>query len=371
MSNLAKLEFLALDITGKNYLSWVLDAEMHLNANNLGDTIKEDNTTSTQDKAKAMIFLRHHIHDDLKTEYLTVKDPLDLWTKLNERYDHQKTVILPKARYDWAHLRLQDFKSISEYNSAVFKITSQLILCGENITDADMLEKTFTTFHASNVLLQQQYRERGFTKYCDLISYLLVAEQNNELLMKNHESRPVGTTPFPEANVAAYDDQSGSRGRSYYRGRGRSYHRGRGHGRGSGRGYNRGSYHGVKFKNTSSHHKGQENGKKPIYEGDKKTHVTTSNACHRCGSNNHWSRACRTPKHLVTLYQQSIKNKGKGIETNFAYEDGNIDILNGHNEHTNTTAFDVDDFIVDPIDMNSGDIMNDTPKLDASNFHYI
>ncbi|XP_076952862.1 uncharacterized protein LOC143626770 [Bidens hawaiensis] len=189
MSNLAKLEFLALDITGKNYLSWVLDAEMHLNANNLGNTIKEDNTTSIQDKAKAMIFLRHHIHDDLKNEYLTVKDPLDLWTKLKERYDHQKTVILLRARYDWVNLRLQDFKTISEYNSAMFRITSQLILCGQNITDEDMMEKTFSTFHASNVLLQQQYHERGFTKYCDLVSYLLVAEQNNELLMKNHETR--------------------------------------------------------------------------------------------------------------------------------------------------------------------------------------
>ncbi|XP_076917015.1 uncharacterized protein LOC143576924 [Bidens hawaiensis] len=164
MSSLAKLEFLALDITGKTYLALVLDVKIHLNANNLGDTIKEGNTTSTQDKAKAMIFLRHHIHADLKTEYLTVKGPLDLWTKLTERYDHQKTVILPRARYDWVNLRLQDFKSISEYISAMFRITSQLILRGQNITDEDMMEKTLSTFHASNVILQQQYRERGFYK---------------------------------------------------------------------------------------------------------------------------------------------------------------------------------------------------------------
>ena len=63
MSNLAKLEFVALDITGKNYLSWVLDAEIHLDANGLGDTIKEGNKASTQEKAKAMIFLRHHLHE--------------------------------------------------------------------------------------------------------------------------------------------------------------------------------------------------------------------------------------------------------------------------------------------------------------------
>lgn len=157
MANLTKLEFVALDITGKNYLSWTLDAEMHLVAMGLADTIMQNNQSSAQDRTKAMIFLRHHIHEDLKTKYLTVKDPLILWANLKERFDHQKMVILPKARYDWMHLRLQDFKSVSEYNSALFKLVSKLKLCGENITDDDMLEKTFSTFHASNIVLQQQY----------------------------------------------------------------------------------------------------------------------------------------------------------------------------------------------------------------------
>ena len=67
-----------------------------------------------------------------------------------------------------------------------------------------MLEKIFSTFHASNVLLQQQYREKGFKKYSELISCLLVAERNNELLLKNHETRPAGAAPFPEVNVANY-----------------------------------------------------------------------------------------------------------------------------------------------------------------------
>ena len=101
------------------------------------------------------------------------------------------------------HLRLQDYKTVSEYNSAMFRISSHLELCGEKVTDEDMLEKTFSTFHASNLLLQQQYREKGFKKYSQLISCLLVAEQNNELLMKNHEARPTGSAPFPEVNVTA------------------------------------------------------------------------------------------------------------------------------------------------------------------------
>nr|GEZ03383.1 hypothetical protein [Tanacetum cinerariifolium] len=45
--------------------------------------------------------------------------------------------------------------------------------------------------------------------YCDLISCLLVAEQNNKLLLKNHESRPTGPTPLSEANVVTYNQNRG------------------------------------------------------------------------------------------------------------------------------------------------------------------
>ena len=129
-------------------------AEIHLTSMNLRETIKEGNEKSQQDCAKTLIFLKHYLHEDLKNEHLTAKDPFTLWNNLNDRFDHQKKVILPKARYDWMHLRLQDFNSVSEYNSALFKISSRWKLCGEKMTDEDMLEKTSTTFHASNVLLQ-------------------------------------------------------------------------------------------------------------------------------------------------------------------------------------------------------------------------
>ena len=46
MTNITKLEFAALDISDKNYLSWILDAKIHLDAMNLGNTIKEGNTVS-------------------------------------------------------------------------------------------------------------------------------------------------------------------------------------------------------------------------------------------------------------------------------------------------------------------------------------
>ncbi|KAK8349085.1 hypothetical protein V6Z12_A06G120400 [Gossypium hirsutum] len=268
MSNLTKLEFVALDITGNNYLSWVLDAEIHLDAKGLGETIKEGNEESTQDKAKAMIFLRHHLHEGLKTKYLTVKDPQILWANLKERYDHQKTVILPKACYEWLNLRLQDFKSVSDYNSTMFRITSQLNLCGEKITDAEMLEKTYSTFHANSSV------------------------------------------------------------------------RSRGCGRGRGREHRYGYGRGGRFKNSHSYQKwDRKNGNRE--EKEKGENVT--NVCYRCGGKGHWSRVCRTQKHLVDLYQQSIKQKGKKVETNLVYKDGEGDFDDG-----NATHLEVADFLSTP-----------------------
>ncbi|XP_058776519.1 uncharacterized protein LOC131650824 [Vicia villosa] len=334
MSNLAKLDFGALDISEKNYLPWALDAEIHLNVEGHGNAIKEGNISSDQQKTKAMIFLRRHLHEDLKNEYLTVIDPYVLWKNLKERYAHQKLVILPKARYDWMHLRLQDFKSVSDYNSVMFRITSKLTLCGKKVTDEDMLEKTFSTFHASNVLLQQHYREKGFNKYSDLISCLLVAEQNNELLMKNHEARPAGTTPFPKVNVARHDHYVKNHGRGRARGRGRG--RAHNNARGLNFDHNRNGNHKnvpfhQKWKDTEKNEKGGQSSK------------SKENYCYRCGGKGHWGRTCRTPKHLVDLYQKSLKSTKTRIETNFSNEDGYPDYGN-----IDVTHLDIGDFFADP-----------------------
>ncbi|KAL8167043.1 hypothetical protein V2J09_008542 [Rumex salicifolius] len=83
MSNLTRLEFTALDISERNYLTW----------QQLGRNYSKKSNACQQDRAKAMILLRHHLHESLKAQYLIIKDPSKLWKILKDRFDHQRTVI--------------------------------------------------------------------------------------------------------------------------------------------------------------------------------------------------------------------------------------------------------------------------------------
>ena len=85
-----------------------------------------------------------------------------------------------------------DFKYVEAYNTALHRIVGQLRFCGQRVTEYEMIEKTLETFHPSNTVLLQQYRNNKYKKYSKLINVLLVAETQNELLMKNYYMRPVG-----------------------------------------------------------------------------------------------------------------------------------------------------------------------------------
>ncbi|XP_020266651.1 uncharacterized protein LOC109842155 [Asparagus officinalis] len=174
--------------------------------------------------------------------------------------------------------------------------------------------------------------ERGFKKYSELISCLLLAEQNNELLLKNHESRPTGASPFPEAN--ATQSQNHGRGCGHGCGRGRMRSRCRGQGRGKYVPYNHNDHNRGKRQNNSQ--KWDNNDKK----SEEKKHY--EEICYRCGIEGHWSRTYRMAKHLVDLYQASLKGNGKNTETNF------IDQNNVYDDLDDITHLDVADFLEQP-----------------------
>lgn len=331
MSNIKNLKFPALKITGENYIQWTGFVKRRLKSLGALEAIQEGNKCTDEIKAKADEFLHLHIDEMLEFEYSSCDNPSQLWKELDERFNIQREVLLPTARDEWNNLRFQDFKKVNEYTSALFRICRTLRFCGQTITESDMLEKTFSTFHASNINLQQQYRLRNFKRYSDLNVNLLVAEKNNELLMKNHQSRPTGSLAIPEANAINSTDNRNSGNK---RGRGNP----RGHGRGHGRGRGRGHYDHNRFSNQNhSYHRGGYNGRvrgrgrgrgrdqrNYTYHApqgnnfnQKNNEVGTSQnhegVCFRCGSANHWSKTCRTPPHLCELYQASLKGKEKEI----------------------------------------------------------
>ncbi|KAG7527904.1 Reverse transcriptase RNA-dependent DNA polymerase [Arabidopsis suecica] len=332
MSKTKNLEFSALNVSGDNYLQWALDVKIALESKNLAECIMENNECEKRSKFKAIAFIHHHLAESLKNQYLTIEDPLDLWVELKNRYDHQKTVLLPKAHYDWKSLRIQDFKSVEEYNSELFKIVSILRLCGEKVTDNDLLEKTYSTFHPNNVVLQQQYRGMKFKTYASLISCLLLAEKNNELLLMNSSIRPPGSTPLPEAHKAeiaeiAKEPRETKETNYVHRG----YHgHGRGRGRGGGRSnhnsYGRGNHHGGRGRGNNGRGRGR---------GIFKPQHKAKSVCHRCGMDNHWAKTCRTSKHLIDAYQEMIK---KNPEANLAHLDGDGDFDHEKDDQLDTIA---------------------------------
>ncbi|GAV89999.1 hypothetical protein CFOL_v3_33408, partial [Cephalotus follicularis] len=98
---------------------------------------------------------------------------------------------------------------------------------------------------------------------------------NNELLLQNHDNCPTGSASLLEVNATSF----------HFRGRGRGQQR-------------------QKWCN-------------PGQSSNARQAQSKKGNCNRCGMEGHWYCACRTAKHWVDLYQVSLKDKGKQIETNF------------------------------------------------------
>ena len=69
-------------------MSWVIDAKLLLKSEGLYYTIENGAEAYELDKATAMVIIRHHLHEDLKAQYLTVTEPEVLWQELKDRFDN-------------------------------------------------------------------------------------------------------------------------------------------------------------------------------------------------------------------------------------------------------------------------------------------
>jgi hypothetical protein len=168
--NIQPLTFSKLEADGRNYLKWCINVKVYLVADDLEGILNylvPDNFTASQ-KSWALVFMRKHIDDSFEQQYLEIEDPKNLWRQLEARFCHGFTIFLPKARNDWANLWVSNFSDFSSYNNKLFKIVSQLHLCGEDKIDEDMIEKTLSIFPTTAALLAQMYRTMKFQTYCEL-----------------------------------------------------------------------------------------------------------------------------------------------------------------------------------------------------------
>ncbi|KAL7114695.1 hypothetical protein ACP275_04G138200 [Erythranthe tilingii] len=329
MEHLSKLDFTHLNVSGENYVSWTMDVKIHLTSKKLRMAIVKENLLNEAQKAEAMILIRRHLDEVLRLDYSSIEDPQILWDALASRYDHQKTILLPEARNKWIHLRFMNFKTVNEYNSEVCRIKSTLEYCGEKLTDAEILEKTYSTFPASHMILSQQYIAKNYTQFSELVTVLLLAEKNLDLLLKNNQARPVGTRPLPEANLVNRNPQPLPEANLVNRnnrgeGRGRGFNR-RVRGRGNRGGhvpYNRPPNGPPQYGQRGNMTRGGNNARP---RGAQQNRAPNQNqnqnrdTCHRCGGTGHWSRTCRARNVMV-----GGVNHNAPPETNLV----EIDVLN-------------------------------------------
>ncbi|KAG5460144.1 MAG: hypothetical protein BJ554DRAFT_7845, partial [Olpidium bornovanus] len=228
------LEFEPLAADRENYLLWAVQARNLLVANEVDVAVAMDDTPAQQAKAaecsqamraKAISYLWRHMARPLLDQYVLKHNPAALWKALAGRFNNQQVLLLPRAQDSWMTLRVLDYPSIASYDAKLHSIVAQLRLCGESVSEAQMIQKTLSTMPVASAVLAQQMRNMAFQSYDALMTHLRLVERNHELLLSNAERRPAGAAAPKEAHHAA----ARSKGRD-------RINKGKGKGKGQGKG---------------------------------------------------------------------------------------------------------------------------------------
>ena len=128
---------------------------------------------------------------------------------------------------------------------------------------------------------------KNFEVYSNLIHILSQAEKHDELLLKNHHKHPIGSAPLPEVHNVQKKAKNNK-------------------------------FNGPAPKNKSGQCKHNRK-QRPNSNKWKRDNVRPKkdNKCHRCGDFSHFSKDCRAPKHLVALYQKSLKESNQAGYTRY------------------------------------------------------
>lgn len=83
-----------------------------------------------------------------------------------------------------------DFSDLSMYNSELHRVVAQLRMCGEDVTEKELIDKTLSTFPPALSIFAQQYRNMRYATHASFMSYLLLAEKQHQVLIKNADAAP-------------------------------------------------------------------------------------------------------------------------------------------------------------------------------------
>jgi hypothetical protein len=164
-----------------------------------------------------------------------------------------------------------------------------LRFCEKEPSEADKIKKTLQIMHPLDMILQHQYHAKNYQTYLDLVHDLLQAEKHDELTFRNHHQHSVGSAPLPEVHHNVKGNEKGDGSNNHHKKFG-------------------------KFKKVKCNDKNMKNKAKGQGKGKGKAFT-----CHKCGGPNNFARKCRTPKHLVELYQKSLKESNNNKRSYEAY----------------------------------------------------
>lgn len=100
-----------------------------------------------------LLIIRCHIDISLRQQYIKVDDHAQLWDQLYARFHHAHAIFLPQAYNNWINLRIMDFPYFLSFNVELHWITAQFRLCDDRITDAELIDKTLSTFPPATAIL--------------------------------------------------------------------------------------------------------------------------------------------------------------------------------------------------------------------------
>ncbi|KAJ6290100.1 hypothetical protein OIU78_025923 [Salix suchowensis] len=267
MSNSNKLDFAPLEASGQGYHKWVRDINNHLTAQGILTAIQPPNpdviaqnvpAMAVTNNAKALILITRHMVESLQLEYMHEDNARNLWVALEERFGNVRDAILPDLEVRWNSLRFSDFKTVQEYYSEALNIRSQMHFCKKTLTDAQMIEKTLSTFPVDALLIARNYRINVVAERITRFHELITAMSIKATIGNNVWTRGGGNNRGKRGGNTGHSAAANTAG--------------------------------------SAGHVSQNNAPKP-------KEFPHNDACFRCGGSDHWARICKAPEKVANAYK--------------------------------------------------------------------